>query len=378
MGSASFGGHRSPPRPGSGGRTAAHPAPEARPGKRAWKRFWSWRRIRFTRTGLFLTAGAAAVGLAGINTGNNLLYLLLGILLGLMAVSSWVSEEVVGGIRIRREVPQRASAGHPIRVSYEVDRGPSRFPALNLRVGEEGHPGWAVLPFLGKGETRTAARSLLLPRRGVVRLSAMVVSTTAPFGFFEKLRNLEAPAEILVWPRIRPAPHPPPKGASGGGRRQSPAVRVPFARGEYRALRPYRPGDEPRDIHWRTTARLGAPVVREYGGGETQSVWICLDLRRAPGEEAEALVEVAADLARNAFREGRRFGLATQGVRVEPGEGEVQFRRVMDALALVEFRPDAPPFVPPTHPRWCLMADAPSRLPYQGTSSGFSRPGKKA
>ena len=122
-----------------------------------------------------------------------------------------------------------------------------------------------------------------------------------------------------------------------------------------RGLRPYRPGDDPKDIHWRTSARLQAPVVREYDRDTSESLWICLDLAGHPGDEAEALVEVAASLAASAEAEGKRFGLVAGGRTVPPGAGAGHLERVLDALARVDFRPETPPPAPPVDRSRCIL-----------------------
>lgn len=126
-------------------------------------------------------------------------------------------------------------------------------------------------------------------------------------------------------------------------------------RGEYRGLRPYRPGDDPRDVHWRSSARLREPVVREYERDRSQALWICLELRAPAGDAAEAAVEIAASLAAAASRRGEAFGLAAGDVRVSPGSGAGQLERVLDALARVRFAADAPRLEPPVPRGECVL-----------------------
>ena len=320
-----------------------------------WKRFWSWRKLRFTRSGLFFTGGAFAVGFAAINTGNNLLYLLLGAMLGFIAISSWLSEQVIGKIRALRRTPRGVTVGNPVRIRYQVVNRRKRIPAFALEIGEEDLPGQAFVPFLGAGATVAAASENRFIRRGVFPLVAVTVSTSFPFGLFRKTRTLEAPGELVIWPRTDRKLRPP---ATGGGR--SPlggALPVGAAgpRGEYRGLRGYRPGDDPRDIHWRTSARLGTPMVKEYEENRGETLWVCLDTRGEAGDEAEDAVETAASLAAHAFREGRRFGFSAPGVTVDPGQGPGQLEGVLDALARVDFRPENPAPAPPVSRRRCIL-----------------------
>ena len=69
-----------------------------------WRKLRAWRRISFTSGGLVFTIGALAVGFAAMNTGNNLLYLLLGSMLGFIAVSGWLSEQAIWNLGIERHL----------------------------------------------------------------------------------------------------------------------------------------------------------------------------------------------------------------------------------------------------------------------------------
>ena len=72
----------------------------------ALPRFRVRRRLRYTRGGVLFTVGALTVGFAAVNTGNNLLYLLLGAVLGFIALSGWLSEQALRGLEVRRVVPE--------------------------------------------------------------------------------------------------------------------------------------------------------------------------------------------------------------------------------------------------------------------------------
>ncbi len=164
------------------------------------------------------------------------------------------------------------------------------------------------------------------------------------------------PGELVIWPRSdRAVRLSAPPGGRGRPQFANSSEGAPAARGEYRGLREYRIGDDPRDIHWRTTAKIGKPVTREYDQQANEIIRICLDTRGEPGEAAEAAIEVAAAAAARAYRRGRQFGLTTCTSDLEPGGGSGQFERVLDLLARVDFDPSAPPLVPPTDPIRCVL-----------------------
>ena len=314
------------------------------------------RRLRFTRAGWLFTAGALAIGVAAIPTGNNLLFLLLGAMLGFIGVSGWLSEQTIQRLQIERRLPRGVTAGRPFRIGYRVRNAKRRMPSIAVEIREPqlagvtkadaARAGAAWLSSLAANESTALRAEHVIERRGVYGLEELTLATGFPFGLFTKERDLDLPAQLVVWPRsdrtVRDARTP------GRQRRRSGEITggQSGSRGEFRNLRDYRPGDDPRDVHWRSSARLGMPLVREYERERAESLWICLDHARTPGRDVEAeeeAVELAASLARTAVERGQPVGLATGDGVVDEGSGPAQLERILDALARVTFRPDAPP-----------------------------------
>jgi len=329
--------------------------------RRAWARLRAWRRIRFTFGGLVFSLGALAVGFAAMNTANNLLYLLLGAMLGLIVVSSWLSEQAIRGLDVRRHTPHGVTVSHEVRIQYEVINHKRRLSSLAVELREQGLPVAAFLPHVGAGEETTARSANRFVRRGIYPLGTVTISTSFPFGLFLKERDVEIPGELVIWPRHDRALRAPAPGAGKSRALGIALTRAAGTRGDYRGLREYRPGDDPKDIHWRSSARFEVPVVREYDRDSSESLWICLDLAGQPSEESEALVEVTASLAARAQAEGKRFGLVAGGRTVPPAAGAGQLERVLDALARVDFRLDAPPPAPPVDPLRCILVSLAGR-----------------
>jgi len=219
---------------------------------RAWRRFWKPpRRLRTTpagRTYLILTFG---IGLGALNTGNNLLYLVLGLLLSTVVVSGILSERCVRRVEVRRLLPASPRARSPFHLGW-VLRLP-RGQAFALSVAEV-HPvlGSAVgrLAWLPAGEEVVVRAVATAPRRGPVQLNAIRISTTFPFGLFVKSRDLEVPGELLVLPGRVPPPREPPSPSSGLGLEQR-SLRGLDGGGDLAQLRELREGEDARRIHWR-------------------------------------------------------------------------------------------------------------------------------
>ena len=312
-------------------------------------------RLRVTQAGALFAGGALAIGLAAINTGSNLLYLLVGAMMGFIAVSGWLSEQVIWGVGVRASPPRAATAGERTRVAYELECRNRRTPSYAVELFAPGE-GQAFAPSVAPGHTTVLRVHRVFPRRGVVPLESVRVATSFPFGLFVKERTVRVEGEVVVWPRrdrqVREVL------VSDAGRRPQTVILggAAGARGEFRGLREYRPGDDPRDVHWRSSARLGEPLVREYERDRAPSVWLCLDLRADPGERPEAAVEIVAALADRAVRRGERVGLVTPDRVLPPAGGRRQLEAVLDILARAEFRPEAPrPRPPVEHSRAVLI-----------------------
>jgi len=302
-----------------------------------------------------------AVGIAAMNTGNNLQYLLLESMLGFITVSSWLSEQAIKGLRVERRSPRAVTVGHDLRLTYEVTNRKRRLPSLAVEIYEEGLPEAAFLPHVEPEGHATARSFNSFVQRGIYPLDTVTLSTGFPFGLFQKERDLHIPGEIIVWPRTDRAVR---DSSSGAGRIPTvgaSARGMAGSRGEYRSLRAYRIGDNSRDIHWKSSARLREPVMREYERDGSQTSWICLDLRASPGEAAEVAVEVAASLAARAVRRNRPFALVAGQDVLEPAEGTGQLERALDLLARVDFAEDGPAPAPPVPTEACVLVAVDAR-----------------
>jgi uncharacterized protein (DUF58 family) len=306
------------------------------------------RRLRLLRPGAFLLVGIFGLGLATLNTGNNLLYLLLGALLGLIVLSGVLSEEALRPLRVTRRSPRRATAGAPARIEYVISHAGSRTPAFALHVGERGWPA-AYVGVVEPGAQTSVRHQRTFERRGIIELTTVRLSTAYPFGLFMKSREFDSADRLVVWPRTdRPVPESQPGSAPLARPTATVAPSRVVGRAAYRGLRGYRQGDDPRDVHWRSTARAGELIVREFEGESSDDQWICLDIRGFDGGAAEeSAIEIAAALAARAARAGRRFAFLAGNVRVAFGTGSPQLARVLDALAAVRFNAEAMPPVPP-------------------------------
>ncbi len=301
-----------------------------------------------TRDGWWCLFAAVGLGVAAVNTGNNLLYLLSAMLLGLVVMSGVLSEAVMRGLRLRPIAPDEIYAGRPFVLGAGVANRKRRVPSysLTIEVLAAGKPERTLyLPRVGPGEEQVVAWETSLPRRGRQRLAGVRVTTLFPFGVFLKAARPELDAPVLVFPAVGPAPAHLLRQLGGAG---SARARRQGRGHDLHNLREYRPGDDPRLIHWRSSARTQVLTVREMEAEVAVDARIVLGGRgRAEPARLEQAIADAASLAVHLLRAGAGVELVGPGVRVPLGHGAGHARRVLTALA--ELDPgdgDAPPPTP--------------------------------
>jgi len=230
---------------------------------------------------------------------------------------------------------------------------------------------------LPAGRTQETAYRHVAARRGRLRLSGFRVSTRFPFGLIHKSKDVTTPTDLLVYPALFPVPPELLRGfASHHGRGHH---KWRSRRGEFYGLREFRKGDDPRDIHWRTSARRGAPFVRETEDDEGQEVRVVFDnlplagAPEGPDTAFEQAVSLAASVACELLHRGYRVGLAARGEELTPEGGPAQATRILRFLALVERAgADAPP--PRVGQTGAAIRIVPGRAAEVGLTSGTRAP----
>src|SRR5678815_1271738 len=242
-----------------------------------WRRLRPPRRLSFTREGRIIVILSVGVGFAAINTGNNLLYLLLGWLLSFIIASGILSELTLQRLTVERRPPPRVFAGEPFLMEVVIRNDKPARASYSIEV--EDLVGSTPLDkrcyFLkipAAKSQRTSYRHTFV-RRGLYTLTGYRVATKFPFALFRKSRDVEAPLDVLVYPARVAVARPSPRTRTRG---ESQANRT-GRRGEFFGLREHRSGDDRRDVHWRSSARTGRLLVREYEDEHARRVVIGVD-----------------------------------------------------------------------------------------------------
>lgn len=257
---------------------------------------WIGYRIQYkiSREGWIYFGGLLLVALAALNTGNNLLFLILACLIALILMSGILSSISLSGVEMRLLLPENIFAGQSVRGFVELENQKLTLPSFSLRVEavrEKGAAPSAILekpvyfPYLPRQEHIQQSVPLTFQRRGIYRQDAFRIVTRFPFGFLQKSRRLDLKTEAIVYPSVQPTPEymellPVLQGALES---------ITKGRGQdLYALRDYVHTDSARLVHWKATARSGSLMVREFTREEDSRVLLVLDPHSAGAEPSAA------------------------------------------------------------------------------------------
>ena len=306
-----------------------------------FRRFYRYRSLRVTTEGVRFLLLTLAIGMAALNTGNNLLYLLLAMMLSLIVMSGILSEQCLRHLVIRRVIPDNVFANSPATVTLTVANRHPRLPSFSLRVldivdGKAVDRGIHIL-HLPAGASVSQSYPVLYTRRGQHRIEGVKIQTRFPFGLFIKAANLFLSSDLVVYPALRLLPESLVHDLTVLGHDQAVSKRGPGS-GLYN-LREYRHGDDSRTIHWKTTARQSRLIVRETETEDLRQVTLALPTAvpsgRAP-ECFEQAVSLTASLAVHFQRQGFASRLLVGEQEVPHGTGEPHLHRMLHELALCE------------------------------------------
>ncbi|MBE9070327.1 DUF58 domain-containing protein [Leptolyngbya cf. ectocarpi LEGE 11479] len=290
---------------------------------------------------------------AATNTMAGWLYVISGITIALLSVSSILPQRALQGLSVSRQMPRPVSAGESLSMVVTLENGTLQAKSLlqlqDLIPAELGGYQTHAIALL-EGQTKnqtgqTEARSqhtwryeIPTQKRGIYTWPQVRLRTAAPLGLFWCSRLHPAKAKAIVYPQILPLDRCPVIDSLGTevGRQQlqKAATNATGTEGLTRALRPYRWGDPTRLIHWRTSARYGELRVRELEVLTShQSLIIAIDTSKAWDLQSfEQAVVAAASL----YHYGQQQGLATQLWSAQTGLVQ-ETTAVLTVLAGIQF-----------------------------------------
>jgi len=332
-----------------------------------------------TKAGVVYVLVTLVIGIAALNTGNNLLYIVVAAMLAAILVSGVVSALVLRGLELDVRLPEHVFAGRPVlgrivlrnarRVlpSFSIRVVPARrekkirkqwrwepttfvFPMnrtpenqwlrlrdYRVRRVEVTPPlpgifeGMVYFPYLPPKAELAADLELIFDRRGRYCESSFGVATRFPFAFLTKTRHVALQREILVYPPVEPP--------------DELFEILPLVRGEWESfvrgrgsdlyrIREYMPEDSARHVDWKATAKSGSLKVREFSREDERKLCIVFDNPQA-GLISDASYEQAVNLAASLA-----WHFSTQDAEVSfviPGQGRsVDLHEFLARLAVIE------------------------------------------
>jgi uncharacterized protein (DUF58 family) len=295
-----------------------------------------------TRAGIVYALVTLVIGIAALNTGNNLLYIVVAAMLAAILVSGVVSAWVLRWLELDVRLPEHLFAGRAVSGRIVLNNPRSFLPSFSIRVVSTrkkrkkpvkqwqweattfafpfNRPseqqwlrlpdrrlrrvtilppppgifqGMAYFPFIPPRTEVSADLELRFDQRGRYREDSFGLATRFPFAFLTKTRHVSLPREVLVYPRIEPA--------------EAIAEILPRVRGEWESfvrgrgsdlyrIREYMPEDSARHVDWKATAKSGSLKVREFAREDERKLCVAFD-NPEPGLITERAYEKAVDLA---------------------------------------------------------------------------------
>lgn len=343
---------------------------------------WYWLRRRFTPAGLCVLGALLVTASVGSDVTNDVLYQAFSVLLAMLGLSILLGLFWRARFSVKRILPRVGSAGQALFYRVEITNLSGKVQAdLTLLEGladpRPGYSDWLafqlaenkrVRPFrlnqrrranpfrlavskvieappLPKHGTLEVNMELWPTRRGIVQFDGLTLARPDPLGLFRGFSRVRAPQKVLILPRRYPLP---PIALPGTMKYQEGGVALAANVGrseEFVALREYRYGDPLRNIHWRSWARVGKPVVKEFEDEFFVRHALVLDTFNAEpySEVLEAAVSVAASFACTVLTQESLLDLLFVGAQTycfTAGRGLAQPEQMLEILASVKHCPD--------------------------------------
>jgi uncharacterized protein (DUF58 family) len=341
-------------------------------------RWWYWAHRRLTRAGLAVLGSLMLCAMLAPDTDNNLSYQALPLLLCLLIIAYGLSWLFKAPFSATRRLPRFGTAGCPLdyrvtvkNLSAEVQSGLVLLE--NLADPRPPFKEWlavqraeqkvlrsfhfsgrrfrspfkvavvkdAVVPTAAPGQ-EVEVRGVLTPlRRGILRLTGISLARPDPLGLFRRLTTVALPQSVLILPRRYGLPA---IALPGTVKYQEGGVALAASVGqseEYVALRDYRHGDPLRHIHWRSWARVGRPVVKEFEDEFFVRHALVLDTftDHPRSEVFEEAVSVAASFACTLPTQESLLDLlfvGPQSYSFTTGRGVAHMEQMLEVLASVQ------------------------------------------
>ena len=301
-----------------------------------------------SRSGVVLI-GALVLYFFANQTQVGWLYVMCAVLAGTVLAAWWLSRSTLRMVSGERSLSEREEIyeGDEMQIAFTLKAGKSSSAQVSLTercpLAEPYSPTSAIKLYVPSLPAKGAVRfdyAVSVYKRGVYEFPPLELVSSAPFGFVKKRRVIDVSSPVLVYPEVKPLSR-----FDLLDRQFAPQVTRPTAGIGYEVmgLRPYRPGDSPRHIHWRTVARTGQLVSKEFADETQPGVTLALDLFRHPYAPSETkhtpfewAVKLAVSIGDYANRRGYPLTLATNDENLPAPNGAISWYSLLQYLARVQ------------------------------------------
>ena len=295
--------------------------------------------------------------IAAINRSQPLMWAIAALLLATLVIGYIWPRWLVKGLVVTRNGPERAEEGAVVRFHVTlahqgwlprfmvevVDHLP--FVGAAQGLASTGEKVLGVVAYIGGNTQRSFDVQLLCEKRGFYQLGPVGLASSFPLGLAEARQNRNGGVQTLtIYPDVFPIVSLRLSGAPSEIHRGGFLLPEGTGTAEFSGLREYRRGDNPRHIHWPTTARLNELMVKEFEPLASASLYIALDMStkanvgKGRHSSFEYAVRIAASIGRYACNNGmpiRMEGEGTRSLAIASGFGDTHFGNMLDELAVV-------------------------------------------
>ncbi|MGI9534008.1 MAG: DUF58 domain-containing protein [Thermodesulfobacteriota bacterium] len=292
----------------------------------------NWIRTSPTKEGVIFIILSFIVGFSALNTNNNLLYLIFGVMISLVILSGVISMINLSKIDVKLSRTPDLYALTPSEIVFSLTNQKPLIPSLSLTL--EMNDNKTYLLYLPAHSTRSVGISCFFNSRGWNNFPILNLYTRFPFGFFKKLIKVELQnKKVLVFPNIHNVNLDINTETDYSG--EDKAIKKGQSE-ELKSIRDYGSGDNVRDIDWKTTAKLNKLMVKEFFDNETKSVKIVFEPQSINLKNLEHYISEKASLLNEYIKLGFSVDFITSNKIYKTICNKNQMNKVLTFLALYE------------------------------------------
>jgi uncharacterized protein (DUF58 family) len=259
--------------------------------------------IEILKAGYLYIILTILLGIAGVNTGNNLIYLIVSAMLSFMGLSGYLGKINLKKLDIELTFPEEIFAKTETPIVVKINNKKRFFSSFLLKISIKDKS--ILIPFVDNNSEVERHINILFPKRGKYKIEEIEICSVFPFNFFKRCVYKEINKEILVYP------HPKKCKYLGFSNKHSKYKGDIYSQqkgssGDIIGIRDYTTGDSLRLIHWKATAKTGELKTKELSDNQFEPILI--DLEELNGN-LEDKISCATFLILKSFKSLQPFGL---------------------------------------------------------------------